>query len=159
MRIGQGFDIHRLVEGRKLVLGGIEIPFEKGLLGHSDGDVLTHAIIDALLGASGLGDIGTHFPTDDKAHEGAYSINLLSKVAGLVKTENYQIVNIDATVLCEKPKLSHAYESIRVKLSAALSLPYHLVSVKAKTMEGLGEIGRGEAIAAQAIALIDTIKF
>jgi 2-C-methyl-D-erythritol 2,4-cyclodiphosphate synthase len=158
MRIGQGFDIHRLVEGRKLVLGGIEIPFEKGLLGHSDGDVLTHAIIDALLGAAALGDIGMHFPPDDKEHEGAYSINLLTKVADLVQKEDFKIINIDATVLCEKPKLSDAYESMKVKLSAALSLPYHLISVKAKTMEGLGEIGRGEAIAAQAIVLIDSIN-
>jgi 2-C-methyl-D-erythritol 2,4-cyclodiphosphate synthase len=157
MRIGQGFDIHRLVEGRKLVLGGIEIPFEKGLLGHSDGDVLTHAIIDALLGAAGLGDIGLHFPPDKKEHEGANSIKLLTKVAELVQIENYKIINIDATVLCEKPKLSEAYEAMKVKLSAALSLPYHLVSVKAKTMEGLGEIGRGEAIAAQAIVLIDNL--
>ena len=157
MRIGQGFDLHRLVEGRKLVLGGIEIPFAKGLLGHSDGDVLTHAIIDALLGAAALGDIGVHFPPDEKAYEGANSIKLLGKVVDLLENENYKIINIDATILCEQPKLSQAYEAMQVRLSAALRLPYHLVSVKAKTMEGLGEIGRSEAVAAQAVVLIDNI--
>lgn len=156
MRIGQGFDIHRLVEGRKLILGGVDIPFEKGLLGHSDGDALTHAIIDALLGAAALGDIGEHFPPSEQAYEGADSLKLLTKVAKLLETNDFKIINIDATIVCEQPKLSQAYEAMKVKLSAAL--PYHLISVKAKTMEGLGEIGRGEAIAAHAVALVDEIR-
>ncbi len=155
MRIGQGFDIHRLDEGRKLVLAGVQIPFEKGLVGHSDGDVLTHAIIDALLGAATLGDIGVHFPVDDKAYAGANSMDLLKNVVELLRQNRYRVINIDATVFGEEPKLSKWYSIMRQSLADALVIPVDCVSVKAKTTERLGEIGAGLAIAAQAIVLIE----
>lgn len=154
MRIGQGYDIHRLVEGRPLVLGGVEIAHDKGLLGHSDGDALLHAITDALLGAAALGDIGVHFPPSEQAYAGANSMKLLRKVGELLKKNGFQILNIDSTIICEGPKLSPFYKTMRENIAEALGVSVDQTSVKAKTMEGLGEIGRKEAIAAQAIALI-----
>lgn len=154
MRIGQGYDIHRLEVGRKLILGGVDIPFDKGLVGHSDGDALTHAVIDALLGAACLGDIGVHYPPSEQAFAGANSINLLKQVGALLEKHGYQIINIDSTLIAEKPKLSKFYETMRGNLADALKLQIGQISIKAKTMEGLGEIGAGDAIAAQAIALI-----
>jgi 2-C-methyl-D-erythritol 2,4-cyclodiphosphate synthase len=157
MRIGQGYDIHRLETGRKLILGGVDIPFDKGLVGHSDGDALTHAVIDALLGAACLGDIGVHYPPSEQAYAGANSVNLLEKVGMLLVQRNYRIINIDSTLIAEKPKLSKFYESMRANLAGALKLDIDQISIKAKTMEGLGEIGAGQAIAAQAIALIEVV--
>ena len=153
-RIGIGYDIHRLVEERKLVLGGVEIPFEKGLLGHSDSDVLSHAICDALLGAAALGDIGAHFPDTDSRWAGASSLDFLAHVLELLTERGYSIANIDATVLAERPKLKPYVQSIRESLAKVLRLDVDQVSVKAKTNEGLESIGRGEAIAAQAVALL-----
>ncbi len=157
IRVGQGFDIHRLVEGRKLILGGIEIAHDKGLLGHSDGDALLHAITDAVLGAAALGDIGVHFPPGEQAYEGANSMNLLRKVGGLLRSHGFHVVNVDSTIICEGPKLSPFYASMRKNIAEALSIEIEQTSVKAKTMEGLGEIGQKEAIAAQAIVLIEEI--
>ena len=153
-RIGIGYDIHRLVEGRKLVLGGVEIPFDKGLLGHSDSDVLTHAICDALLGAAALGDIGTHFPDTDPRWAGASSLEFLAAVIELIAARGYQIGNVDATVLAERPKLKPHIQVIRERLASVLGLHLDQVSLKAKTSEGLESVGRGEAIAAQAVALL-----
>lgn len=158
MRIGQGFDIHRLVGGRKLILGGVEIPNKTGLLGHSDGDALLHAITDAILGAAGLGDIGLHFPPEEQAYEGANSLNLLRKSAELLRTKGFKILNVDSTILCEGPKMSPFYLKMRTNIAEALDVAVECTSVKAKTMEGMGEIGRKEAIAAQAIALIEETK-
>lgn len=157
MRIGIGYDIHRLVEGRKLILGGIEIPFEKGLLGHSDSDVLTHAICDALLGAVALGDIGTHFPDSDPRFKGASSLDLLRHVVALLKERDYQIANIDSTIITERPKLKPYIAEIRQTLASILEIDIEQVSVKAKTNEKLDAVGQGEAMQAQAIALI-TLK-
>ena len=154
MRIGIGYDIHRLVEGRKLILGGIEIPFSKGLLGHSDSDVLTHAICDALLGAAALGDIGTHFPDSDPRFKGASSLDLLRHVVSLLKERGYQIANIDSTIITERPKLKPYIAEIRQTLAAILEIDIEQVSVKAKTNEKLDAVGEGEAIQAQAIALL-----
>jgi len=153
-RIGIGYDLHRLVEGRKLVLGGVEIPFDKGLLGHSDSDVLTHAICDALLGAAALGDIGTHFPDSDPRWSGASSLNLLTQVVELLAGHGFGVTNTDATVITERPKLKDHIDAIREKLASILNIPVERVSVKAKTNEGLDSVGRNEAIAAQAIVLI-----
>jgi 2-C-methyl-D-erythritol 2,4-cyclodiphosphate synthase len=158
MRIGQGFDIHRLVEGRKLILGGVEIPHNTGMLGHSDGDALLHAITDAILGAAALGDIGLHFPPQEQAYEGANSLNLLRKSAELLRSKGFKIMNIDSTILCEGPKMSPYYLKMRANIAEALDVPIEFTSVKAKTMEGMGEIGRKEAIAAQAIALIEETR-
>ena len=154
MRTGIGYDLHRLVEGRKLILGGIEIAFEKGLAGHSDADVLTHSICDALLGAACLGDIGTHFPDRDPAFHGISSIELLSRVVGLVRERGYQVINVDAVVLAERPKLAPIVPEIRNRLAGVLGIDADCVSVKAKTCEGLDSVGRGEAIAAQSVVLI-----
>jgi len=153
-RIGIGYDIHRLVEGRKLILGGVEIPFEKGLLGHSDSDVLTHAICDALLGAAGLGDIGTHFPDSDPRWAGASSMEFLARVVQLVTERGYRVGNIDSTVVAQQPKLKPSVQSIREKLASVLQLDVDQVSIKAKTNEGLESVGKGEAIAAQAVVLL-----
>lgn len=155
-RIGVGYDIHRLVEGRRLVLAGIEIPFEKGLLGHSDSDVLTHAICDALLGAAAAGDIGTHFPDSDPRFAGAASLELLARVVELIKERGFEVANIDAVVLAEQPRLAPYIKSMRERLAAVLQIDVELVSVKAKTNEGLDAVGRGEAMAAQAIVLLST---
>jgi 2-C-methyl-D-erythritol 2,4-cyclodiphosphate synthase len=155
-RIGIGYDIHRLVEGRKLVLGGVEIPFEKGLLGHSDSDVLTHAICDALLGAAALGDIGTHFPDSDPRWAGVSSLEFLARVVEIVTEAGYRVANIDATVLAERPKLRPHIQAIRESIATVLRIDIDQVNVKAKTNEGLESVGRGEAMAAQAVALLRT---
>jgi 2-C-methyl-D-erythritol 2,4-cyclodiphosphate synthase len=151
LRVGIGYDVHRLVSGRKLILGGVDIPFEKGLLGHSDADVLTHAICDALLGALGLGDIGKHFPDSDPTYKGISSLVLLGRVVGLMQQEHYEIGNVDATLIAEKPRLSNYIEHIRSKLAEVLQTSPDRVNVKATTTEGLGFTGREEGIAAQAI--------
>ncbi|HZN27188.1 MAG TPA: 2-C-methyl-D-erythritol 2,4-cyclodiphosphate synthase [Burkholderiales bacterium] len=155
MRIGQGFDIHALVPGRKLVLGGVEIPYERGLAGHSDADALLHAITDALLGAAGLGDIGTHFPDTDPRFRGADSRQLLREVAVLISRNGMRVVNIDSTIIAEAPKLAPHIARMRQNIAADLGVAIGAISVKAKTAEHLGALGRGEGIAAQAVALVD----
>lgn len=155
LRIGQGYDVHRITEGRKLILGGVDIPWEKGLLGHSDADVLTHAVMDALLGALALGDIGKHFPDNDPAYAGADSIELLRHVGMLLKEKGWQVVNIDSTVAAQKPKLAPHIPAMRENIAAALGLPVDRISVKATTEEGLGITGKGEGMTATAIALIE----
>ena len=155
MRIGHGYDVHRLVEGRKLILGGVDIPYEKGLLGHSDADVLLHAISDALLGAAALGDIGKHFPPDDPKFLDADSLLLLKHVGGLLADEDYTISNIDATVIAQSPKLAPYIEQMRANIASALSLSVNQISVKATTEEKLGFTGNGEGISAHAVTLID----
>ncbi len=154
MRVGHGYDVHRLVAGRKLILGGVEIPWEKGLLGHSDADVLTHAVMDALLGAAALGDIGRHFPDRDPAYAGANSLELLRRVAGLLREAGWAAENIDATLLCQAPKLAPHIPEMRRRLAEAAGLPEASVSVKATTEEGLGFTGAGEGIAAHAVCLL-----
>lgn len=155
MRIGHGYDVHRLTAGRKLILGGVEIPWELGLLGHSDADVLTHAVMDALLGAAALGDIGQHFPDTDPAYEGADSLELLRHVTDILSQNGYRIGNVDATVLAQRPKLAPYIPAMREKLAAAMGTETGRVSVKATTEEGLGFTGAGEGIAAHAVALIE----
>ena len=154
MRIGQGYDVHRLVAERPLILGGIEIPYEKGLLGHSDADVLLHAISDALLGAAALGDIGAHFPDSDPAYRGADSAELLRAVRDLIRAAGYEIGNIDSTVVCQAPKLAPHIASMRARIAEVLALPVGAVSVKASTEEHMGFTGRGEGIAAHAVCLL-----
>ena len=154
MRIGQGYDVHRLTEGRKLILGGVEIPFEKGLLGHSDADVLTHAVMDALLGALALGDIGGHFPDTDPKYKGADSISLLRHVGTLIKAEGYAVGNIDCTVAAQAPKLKPYIVKMRENLSAALEIDCSQVSVKATTEEGRGITGNGDGMTATAVCLL-----
>ena len=154
MRIGQGYDVHRLTEGRKLILGGVEIPYEKGLLGHSDADVLTHAVMDALLGALALGDIGGHFPDTDQRYKGADSIELLKQVGELIEREGYRVGNIDCTVAAPAPKLKPYIAKMRENLSAALQIDCSQVSVKATTEEGLGITGNGDGMTATAICLL-----
>lgn len=153
-RIGIGYDIHRLVEGRKLILGGVSIPFEKGLLGHSDADVLTHAICDALLGAAALGDIGAHFPDSDPRWRGASSLEFLKRVVELVAKKGYQVANIDATVMAEHPKLMSHVQGMRESLASVLQIDIDQINIKAKTNESLESVGKGEAMAAQAVALL-----
>ena len=157
MRVGHGYDVHRLVEGRKLILGGVEIPFEKGLLGHSDADVLAHAVMDAVLGAAALGDIGKHFPDTDPAYAGADSLALARAVAELLKKEGWRVENIDATLLCQRPKLAPHIPAMRENLAAAFGVEAGAVSVKATTEEHLGFTGEGLGIAAHAVALIERI--
>ena len=157
MRIGHGYDVHRLVEQRKLILGGVEIPFEKGLLGHSDADVLTHAVMDAVLGAAALGDIGQHFPDNDPEYAGADSLKLACRVAQILKEHGWRIENIDATLLCQNPKLAPHIPAMRANLAAAFGLPVEAVSVKATTEEHLGFTGEGLGIAAHAVALIEAV--
>ncbi|WLD87030.1 2-C-methyl-D-erythritol 2,4-cyclodiphosphate synthase [Stomatobaculum sp. F0698] len=154
MRIGQGYDVHRLVAERPLILGGIEIPYEKGLLGHSDADVLLHAISDALLGAAALGDIGAHFPDSDPAYRGADSAELLRAVGNLIRAAGYEIGNIDSTVVCQAPKLAPHIASMRARIAEVLALPTEAVSVKASTEEHMGFTGRGEGIAAHAVCFL-----
>lgn len=154
MRIGQGYDVHRLVAERPLILGGIEIPYEKGLLGHSDADVLLHAISDALLGAAALGDIGAHFPDSDPAYRGADSAELLRAVGDLIRAAGYEIGNIDSTVVCQAPKLAPHIPAMRARIAEVLALPVGAVSVKASTEEHMGFTGRGEGIAAHAVCLL-----
>lgn len=155
MRIGHGYDVHRLVEGRKLILGGVDIPFEKGLLGHSDADVLTHALMDALLGAAALGDIGKLFPDNDDAFLGADSIVLLRRVCAVIAEHGYKIGNVDCTVLAQRPKLSPHIPLMRQNLADAMGLDVSSVSVKATTEEHLGFTGEGLGIAAHAVALLE----
>ena len=154
MRIGQGYDVHRLVKERKLVLAGIDIPFEKGLLGHSDADVLTHALCDALLGAAALGDIGLHFPDSDDKYKGISSILLLKEVRRLLDEKGFKIENIDCTVIAERPKLRPYIPDMRESLAKALSIDIEKVSIKATTQEGLGFSGREEGIAALSVCLL-----
>lgn len=155
MRIGHGYDVHRLANERRLILGGVEIPFEKGLLGHSDADVLTHAIMDALLGAAALGDIGKLFPDSDPDYEGADSLMLLRRVVAALKEKGYAVGNVDATVLAQRPRLAPHIPLMRERLAAAMAVDPGEVSVKATTEEGLGFTGAGEGIAAHAVALIE----
>lgn len=156
MRIGHGYDVHRLVEGRRLILGGVDIPYEKGLLGHSDADVLLHAISDALLGAAALGDIGKHFPDTDPRYEGADSLRLLQEVGNLVRQAGYTVGNVDATVLCQAPKLAPHIQTMRANIARALDVPVECISVKATTEEHLGFTGQGQGIAAHAVALLES---
>ena len=151
-RVGIGFDAHSLADGRRLVLGGVDIPYHRGLVGHSDGDVLVHAIMDALLGAAGLGDKGVHFPSSDPQYKDISSLVLLSKVAELLDAGGWRIANIDATMLAQKPRLGPFVESMKERTGAALSIPAHLVSIKATTTDYLGFTGREEGIAACAVA-------
>lgn len=154
MRVGMGYDVHKLTEGRKLILGGVDIPWEKGLLGHSDADVLIHAVMDALLGAAALGDIGKHFPDTDPAYKGISSIKLLVHVAGLLREQGYEIGNIDATVIAQKPKMAPHIPQMRKNMAEALGIPESKINVKATTEEGLGFTGSGEGISSQAICLL-----
>ena len=155
MRIGHGYDVHRLTEGRRLVLGGVDIPWEKGLLGHSDADVLTHAVMDALLGAGALGDIGKHFPDTDPAYAGADSLNLLEHVVRLLGEQGFSVGNVDATILAQRPKLAPYIPDMRENLARAIGVKPSQVNVKATTEEGLGFTGAEEGIAAHAVALIE----
>lgn len=155
MRIGHGYDVHRLTEGRRLILGGVCIPYEKGLLGHSDADVLTHALMDALLGAAALGDIGKLFPDTDDSFKGADSIELLKKVCAELKENGYSIVNADCTVIAQHPRLAPFIDEMRLALSKAMGIDFSCVSVKATTEEKLGFTGEGLGIAAHAVALIE----
>jgi len=157
MRIGHGYDVHKLVEGRRLILGGVEIPYEKGLLGHSDADVLVHAVMDALLGAAALGDIGKHFPDSDERYKGADSIKLCKEVAGLLRSRNYSVVNVDATVIAQAPRLATHVEQMRKNIADALGVAVDCVNVKATTEEHLGFTGEGLGISAHAICLIESI--
>ena len=154
MRVGTGYDVHRLVEERKLILGGVSIPFEKGLLGHSDADVIVHAIIDALLGAAALGDIGQHFPDTDPAYEGCSSIELLRQVGAILEDHKYVVENIDSTIIAQKPKLMPYLTQMRENVAEALGLSIDQVSIKATTEEKLGFTGSGEGISAQAICCL-----
>lgn len=154
MRIGQGYDVHRLVEDRKLILGGVEIPYERGLLGHSDADVLTHAVMDALLGAAGLGDIGRHFPDNDPAYAGADSLRLLAAVMDLLAQAGWQVGNVDSTIIAQRPKLANYLPEMKRKLAVIMGVLPEQVNIKATTEEGLGFTGSGEGIAAQAVALL-----
>lgn len=155
MRVGIGYDVHPLVQGRRLVLGGVTIPFEKGLDGHSDADVVVHAIIDALLGAAALGDIGMHFPSSEPAYKDISSLTLLRRVVGMLEGRGCQVCNVDATVVAEQPHLSPFVAQMRELISQALGVALEQVGVKTTTSKGLGFVGQGEAIAAQAVALVD----
>lgn len=158
MRIGHGYDVHRLVESRKLIIGGVDIPFEKGLLGHSDADVLVHAVMDALLGAAAMGDIGLHFPDNDPGYEGADSIKLLERVGDLLESDLYYVENIDATILAQAPKMRPHIDAMRENIANALRIDVSCVNVKATTEEGLGFTGTGEGIAAHAVCLLGSYK-
>lgn len=158
MRIGHGFDVHRLVEQRKLILGGVDIPFEKGLLGHSDADVLVHAIMDALLGAAALGNIGQHFPDTDPAYCGADSMRLLHRVSALLQERQYTIGNVDATIVAQRPKLMPYIEKMRENIANVLECQIDQISIKATTTEGLGYEGTGEGISAHSVCLIEQSK-
>ena len=157
MRIGQGYDVHKLTDGRDLILGGVKVPYEKGLLGHSDADVLVHAVMDALLGAAALGDIGEHFPDTDPAYRGISSVELLKRVGALLEEKGYVIENIDATIIAQRPKLKDYRPQMVQNIAAALGIPADRVSVKATTEEGLGFTGSGEGISAQAITLLTEV--
>lgn len=157
MRIGSGYDVHKLVEGRDLILGGVKLPYEKGLLGHSDADVLVHAIMDALLGAAGLGDIGKHFPDTDETYKGASSIDLLKKVKTLLEDKLYMVENIDATVIAQRPKLAPYIPEMVKNIAEALGIEEDRVNVKATTEEGLGFTGEGLGISANAVCLLESM--
>ncbi len=154
MRIGMGYDVHKLVEGRDLIIGGVKIPYEKGLLGHSDADVLLHAIMDALLGAAALGDIGKHFPDTDPKYKGADSLALLKEVATMLDKNHYLVENIDATIIAQAPKMRPFIDEMRINIAQALRIEMSQVNVKATTEEGLGFTGSGEGISSQAICLL-----
>ena len=158
MRVGMGYDVHKLTEGRKLILGGVDIPWEKGLLGHSDADVLIHAVMDALLGAAALGDIGKHFPDTDPAYKGISSVKLLVHVAGLLREHGNEVGNIDATIIAQKPKMAPHIPQMRKNMAEALGITESKINVKATTEEGLGFTGSGEGISSQAICLLTEIK-
>lgn len=158
LRVGHGYDVHRLVEGRALMLGGVTVPFDRGLLGHSDADVLTHAVMDALLGAAALGDIGKLFPDSDAAYAGADSIALLRRVTALLREHGWQVGNVDATVVAQTPKLAPYIPEMRRRLAEAMGLDVDCVSVKATTEERLGFTGSGEGMAAHAVALIERLN-
>jgi 2-C-methyl-D-erythritol 2,4-cyclodiphosphate synthase len=158
LRIGQGFDVHQLVAGRRLVLGGVAVPYEQGLLGHSDADVLVHAIMDALLGAIGAGDIGGHFPDTDPRYQDADSLKLLEHVLELVKTAGFAVVNLDATIIAQRPKLAGYIPAMRENLSKSFNIPFERLNVKATTTERLGFTGRGEGIAVMAVALLESLS-
>ena len=158
MRIGHGYDVHKLTEGRKLIIGGVDIPYEKGLLGHSDADVLTHAVMDALLGAAALGDIGLHFPDTDERYKGADSIKLLEHVGDLLQEKLYYVENIDATILAQAPKMRPHIDAMRENIAKALKIEVSCVNVKATTEEGLGFTGAREGIAAHAVCLLGSYK-
>jgi len=155
MRIGNGYDVHRLVKGRKLILGGVTIPFEKGLLGHSDADVLLHAVCDALLGAAGLGDIGLHFPDTDIQYKDISSMKLLSKICSMIADKGFAVVNLDTVILAEAPKISPYREEMKKKIAKAAGIEPKNINIKASTSEGLGFTGRGEGLAAMAIVLLE----
>ena len=155
MIVGSGYDVHKLVEDRDLIIGGVKIPYEKGLLGHSDADVLLHAISDAILGAAALGDIGLHFPDTDERFKGADSLKLLNETGKLIKAEGYSVVNIDATIIAQAPKMRPHIDSMRKNIADALEIDINQVNVKASTEEGLGFTGAGLGIASNAIAMID----
>ncbi|MDC4239611.1 2-C-methyl-D-erythritol 2,4-cyclodiphosphate synthase [Clostridium tertium] len=155
MRIGLGYDVHRLVEGRDLIIGGVKIPYEKGLLGHSDADVLLHAIMDSLLGASALGDIGKHFPDTDEKYKGISSIKLLEEVGRLLLNNGYSINNIDSTIIAQKPKMAPFIQQMRENIANALNIDLMQINVKATTEEGLGFTGNGEGISSQSICLLE----
>lgn len=156
MRIGTGYDVHRLIEGRKLIIGGVEIPFEKGLLGHSDADVLIHAVMDALLGAAGMGDIGLHFPDTNPAYKGISSVLLLKNVGALLEEKGFLIENIDATIIAQAPKMRPYIDNMRENIANALGIEIGQVNIKATTEEGLGFTGQGEGISSQAICMLAT---
>jgi 2-C-methyl-D-erythritol 2,4-cyclodiphosphate synthase len=158
MRVGIGYDVHPLAEGRRLVLGGVEVPFERGLAGHSDGDVLVHAIIDALLGAAALGDIGTHFPSSDPKYKDVSSISLLRQIGALLRERGWGVGNIDATIVAERPRLSPFVERMRKLMGQTLGIATEQIAVKAKTTDGLGFAGRGEGVAAYAVALVERLS-
>ncbi|SKC87841.1 2-C-methyl-D-erythritol 2,4-cyclodiphosphate synthase [Maledivibacter halophilus] len=157
MRVGIGYDVHKLVKDRKLIIGGVDIPYEKGLLGHSDADVLLHAIKDAMLGAVALGDIGKHFPDTDEKYKGISSIKLLAKVNNKLKEKGYKVNNIDAVIIAQKPKMAPHIEEMRRNISEALSINIDCINVKATTTEGLGFTGEGKGIASQAVVSVDKI--
>lgn len=158
MRVGIGYDSHRFAEGRRLILGGVTIEYDRGLAGHSDADVVAHAVTDALLGAAGMGDIGQHFPPSDEQWRDADSIALLHSATQHIAEQNYQVVNVDVTVVCEQPKLLPHVPAIRARLAGAIGIADSFVSVKGKTNEGMGWIGRGEGVAALAVVLIDRVE-
>lgn len=158
MRVGMGYDVHKLVEGRKLIIGGVDIPNEKGLLGHSDADVLVHAIMDALLGAAALGDIGKHFPDTDERYKGADSLKLLEHVAKLLDENNMLVGNIDATIIAQRPKMAPHIEQMRRNIADRLSIDLSQINIKATTEEGLGFTGAGEGISAQSVCLLETVS-
>ena len=156
MRIGMGYDVHRLVDGRKLVLGGVTIPFERGLLGHSDADVLVHAVCDAILGAAGMGDIGRHFPDTDSKYKDMISLKMLARVCDMIRSQGFVIENIDSTIFAETPKIAPYKEEMKKNISHAVEIDTKRINIKATTTEGLGMFGKGEGIGAMAVALIKT---